>query len=77
MLGLANSVWVTGVHVLLFSQYVATHAQELQMMKSMPMAAHPQLMMALIGPVIGVISGVVLGLFALVAARLVRPRTNQ
>jgi hypothetical protein len=72
-LGIANSVWVTGAHVLLFGQYVARHAKELDAMSSVPMANRPRLVMALVGPVIGVISGVVIGLFAYVAGRFVKP----
>ena len=71
--GLANSVWVTGAHILLADQYLARHAREAAMMNSMPMPTHPRLMMALMGPVIGLLSGVVLGIFAVVATRLVRP----
>jgi uncharacterized membrane protein len=74
VLGLINSVWVTGSHILLFDQYVANHAKEMAMMSSSPLANSPRLMMALIGPVIGLISGLVLGLFAVVANRLVRPK---
>lgn len=70
LLGLANSVWITAAHVLLFDAYIARHAQEAAMMQSMP--ASPRLMMALTGPVVGLISGVVLGLFALVAGKLVK-----
>jgi hypothetical protein len=43
------------------------------MMNTMPMPTHPRLMMALMGPVIGLGSGIVLGIFAVVATRLVRP----
>jgi len=71
--GLANSVWVTGAHILLADQYLARHAREAAMMNSMPMPTHPRLMMALMGPVIGLVSGIVLGIFAVVATRLVRP----
>ena len=71
--GLANSVWVAGAHILLVDQYLARHAREAAMMSSMPMPTHPRLMMALMGPVIGLLSGVVLGIFAVVATRLVRP----
>jgi hypothetical protein len=35
----------------------------------------PRAMMALVGPVIGVISGVILGLFAWIAGKLVRKAT--
>jgi hypothetical protein len=71
--GLANSVWVTGAHMLLLDRYLAGHAREAAMMNTMPMPTHPRLMMALMGPVIGLGSGIVLGIFAVVATRLVRP----
>jgi len=72
MLGIANSVWITGAHVMLFDAYLAHHAREAEMMKSMPMPLPPRLLMAIVGPCVGVVSGVVIGLFALVAAWLVR-----
>lgn len=72
LLGLANSVWITAAHVLFFDAYVARHAQEAAMMQSPSVPASPRVMMALIGPIIGLISGVVLGLFALVAGKVVK-----
>src|SRR4029434_9982996 len=73
MLGLANSVWVTAAHVLLFDRYMANHPQEAAMMSSMPLPDSPRLMMALVGPVIGLVSGLVTGVLAVVAAKLMRP----
>ena len=69
MLGLANSVWVTAAHVLLFGRYIASHPDEAAMMASMPLPGWPRLMMACAGPVIGLASGAVIGVFAIVAAR--------
>ncbi len=74
LLGLANSVWVTASHVLLFDRYLAGHAQEAAMMQSMPLKDAPRLMMAVTGPVIGLISGVVIGLLAVLAGWLTRAR---
>lgn len=73
LVSIVNSVWITAAHVLLFDQYVANHQQEVEMMKSMPLS--PRAMMALMGPVIGVVSGLVLGLFAFVAGKLVKPNS--
>jgi hypothetical protein len=70
--GIVNSVWITSAHVLLFARYVDHHPQEAAMMTSMPLAGHPRLLMVLIGPVIGVISGLVLGLFAVVEGTFVK-----
>jgi uncharacterized membrane protein len=72
LVSVVNSVWITASHLLLFDQYVARHQQEAAMMASAPFGS-PRLMMALTGPVIGVVSGLVLGLFAVVASRVVKP----
>src|SRR5207237_4757013 len=76
-IGIMNSVWVTGSHVLLFNQYVANHAKEMEMMKSMPMSDSPRVMMVMMGPIIGVLSGLVLGLFALVASKIMGSRARS
>lgn len=67
---LLNSVWITTVHIALFDRYLASHAQEAEMMKSMPIQG--PLAMALTGPVVGLVSGLVLGLFAFIASKLVK-----
>lgn len=69
---LVNCVWIVGVHVLLFDAYAARHEAEMAMMAQGPMATHPRLMMVLTGPLIGVVSGLVLGLFAFIASKLVK-----
>ena len=72
-IGVVNSIWITSAHVAFYTRYIAAHPREAEMVRNAPLS--PRLMMALIGPVIGVISGAVLGVFALVAVRLIRPRT--
>ena len=68
---LMNCVWITGIHVLLFDQYIARHADEAQMMAQLNLPISPRMFMALTGPVIGIISGLVLGLFSVIAAKLI------
>jgi hypothetical protein len=72
LLGLANSVWITAAHILFFDTYIARHAQEAAMMTSMPLPDSPRLMMALTGPVVGLVSGAVIGVFAVVASKLTK-----
>ena len=72
MVSLVNSVWITAAHVLLFDTYVANHAAEFQMMNNGPMASVPKVAMIITGPIIGLISGLVLGLFAFVASKLMK-----
>jgi hypothetical protein len=71
LLGSMNSIWVTGAHIVFFSQYIANHSKEAAMMSPMPLRDSPRLMMACIGPIIGIISGLVIGLLALAVGRLV------
>ncbi|HEY4788689.1 MAG TPA: hypothetical protein VIH57_21710, partial [Bacteroidales bacterium] len=69
---LVNSVWVTAAHVWFFSTYMANHTKEAIMMTKMPLPTHPRVMMLITGPVIGIISGIVLGFLAYTAALIVR-----
>ena len=70
-IGIVNSIWVTGAHVLLFDRYLAGHAREAAMMQSMPLPQSPRLMMVLTGPVIGVISGIVIGALCVIAGKFI------
>ena len=72
LLGLANSVWITTAHALFYPQYIAAHPREAEMMIAMPWPDRPRLMMMLTGPIIGSISGTVIGMFAVVAGRLLK-----
>jgi hypothetical protein len=78
LVGLVNSVWITSAHILFFDAYVARHAQEAALMQNSPLHVSPRLMMAITGPVVGLLSGVILGVFALVAGKLVKtPRVSD
>lgn len=70
MVSIVNSVWITASHVLMYDAYIANHQKEFEMMQSMKVSLSPKVMMLLTGPVVGVVSGVVLGLFSVVAAKL-------
>jgi hypothetical protein len=70
--GILNSVWITSAHLALFDQYIAHHPREAEMMAGMPLA--PKAMMAVTGPIVGVVSGIVLGILALIVHRMVSTR---
>lgn len=77
LVSIVNSIWITAVHAALFYDYVAHHPEYLQMMTAPgtpeALAAHPRRMMVITGPIIGVLSGLVLGLFSWVASKFVKP----
>jgi hypothetical protein len=69
-IGIANSIWITACHVIFFTQYAASHPAEMNGFHSSPI--NPRLLMLIVGPAIGVISGAVLGVFAVVATKILR-----
>ncbi|MGB9031754.1 MAG: hypothetical protein WCC27_16655 [Acidobacteriaceae bacterium] len=70
--GIVNSIWITACHVLLFNTYIANHPQEAAMLKSMPAGLSPKLVMSVTGPMVGVISGAIIGLLAFLGSKLMR-----
>ena len=66
--------WITTVHILFFHTYMASHLQEADMLTKMSLPDSPRLMMLITGPVIGIISGLVLGLFAFLASRIMQKK---
>ena len=71
LVGLVNSVWIIAAHVLLYDAYAARHAKEVAMMQSISGAVPQRLLVALLGIPAGLVSGIVIGLFALLAGKLV------
>jgi hypothetical protein len=72
LVGILNSVWITSAHLLWFDAYIARHSREAAMMGRMPLA--PKAMMLVTGPIVGVVSGIFLGILALVVHRIVSTR---
>jgi len=71
---LFNCVWIIAVHVAYYKSYMANHPDMASMNKSMPAALsiHPRVAMIIMGPVFGVVSGLVLGLFSFIASKIVK-----
>jgi hypothetical protein len=76
LVGIFNSVWITAAHIVFVNQYLANHAKEAAMMQAMPRPDSPRLMMAIVGPIAGVISGAVIGILAFIAGKLLSSRPN-
>ncbi|MDP9041570.1 MAG: hypothetical protein M3N30_06275 [Bacteroidota bacterium] len=77
LVSLVNCVWITAIHVLLFNSYIVNHPKEADMMEKMPLPEHPRVMMLIIGPIVGIISGLIFGLFAFIASKIWKNRLTQ
>jgi len=71
LLGVVNSIWITAVHIIFLNRYLAGHLSEARMMDTL--AASPRLMMVVFGAAAGLVSGIVIGVFVLVMAKLLPP----
>jgi hypothetical protein len=65
-----NGIWLTAVHLLFFDAYVAGHPEFTEMLAGSGTAGNPKLFMAISGPIIGALFGVVLGGLAWIASKL-------
>jgi hypothetical protein len=72
MVSIFNSIWITAVHILFYRSYMMHHPDVVQIYANMPLTGHPRLMMLIIGPVIGVLSGLILGLFSFIAGKIMK-----
>ena len=72
LVSMVNCVWITGAHLYFHPAYDAHHADMVQKFASMPMGDHHLRQMAAMGLLTGIFSGLVLGLFAYIASRLVK-----
>lgn len=67
---LLDAAWVTIAHVALFDRYVAGHGHEAALAEQYAsLVGSTKIVMAITGPVVGVASGIVLGLLAYVMSK--------
>jgi len=69
---LLNCVWITGAHLILSAPYLANHPEEAVQYTQMNDKYHFTVTQAMLvfGPVIGIISGLVLGLLSFIASKI-------
>jgi len=70
-LGIANSLWISLMHALLFTKYIFNNGTVSETLAKLPKLGSPRLMLIIYGPIIGVIAGIILGLLCLGASKIV------
>jgi hypothetical protein len=77
LVSIVNSIWITATHASLFYTYIASHPEYLQMIQAPgtpeALSSHPRRLMILTGPIVGVLSGLILGLFSWIASKVTKP----
>jgi hypothetical protein len=68
-----NSLWVTAAHIAFLDRFLAGHPREAAMAQNLPVPT--RLAMAFTGPLVGVALGLVAGLIAWGASKVLKPAT--
>jgi hypothetical protein len=74
MVSIVNCVWITAAHIIFVQTYLTNHPQEADMFTKMPIPDSPRLMMLLTGPLVGIISGLILGLFSFLGSKILQKK---
>ncbi len=74
LVSLVNCIWIVAFHTLFYKSYMANHPDMSSMNTSLPasLANHPRRAMALMGPVFGIMFGIILGLFSFIASKILK-----
>jgi hypothetical protein len=72
MVSIFNCVYIVGLHVMFYATYMDNHPMMAKMGGNMPMHNHPRLGMILTGPLVGIALGLVQGLFAWLASKIIK-----
>ena len=73
LVSLVNCVWITGAQIIFYSTYIINHPGVAKMAADHPfMPTHPRLATFIRDVVIGIASGLVLGLFCFIASKIVK-----
>lgn len=69
MTAIFNCVWITAMQLIMYHSYVLHHPQVEASFAKTPLATHPRLAMCIMDIIIGIVSGLVMGLFAFIASK--------
>jgi hypothetical protein len=72
LVSMFNCVWIMIAHVLFYNAYAAHHPEMVNMFPPNALSNHPRVLMLLVGPFMGAAFGLVQGLFAFIASKMVK-----
>ena len=74
LVSIVNCIWITAVHIWFRETYESNHQDMVSWgIHLLPsMSKHPRFSMAILGPIFGAAFGIVLGVFSLIASRIVK-----
>jgi hypothetical protein len=76
LISLLISIWLTIGQLVFYNKYISGHQQELDLISKLPDTYSPRIAMIIVGPFFGVMIGIVLGVFCVVAAKMIKHRID-
>ena len=79
LVSMVNSIWLTAVHVVYYTNYTLNHPDVADMaQRALPayFLIHPRQGMLLFGPVYGVMFGIILGVFSVIMDKIVNKKSQ-
>jgi hypothetical protein len=70
--GILNSIWITACHIILFDDYMLSHPEQEILLEETSSIIVPKLNMLFTGPIIGAITGSIIGLMSLGASKTIK-----
>lgn len=76
MVSIFNCIWITAVHTIFYATYIKNHPDMTPANMKLPasMLNHPREVMLITGPFFGIVFGLVQGLFAFIASKIMKKK---
>jgi hypothetical protein len=79
LLGLLNAAWITAAHMLFFNTYIANHQHDAELLSNIAVlfkipTGSIMIVVLARGIIVGLVSGLILGLFALIASMIMKKK---
>lgn len=74
LVSMVNALWITAVHVGLFQAFIDHNPEALTFNAQMPYHEHPRILMLFMGPLFGAAFGIINGLFAFGASKILKKK---
>ncbi|MFZ1083078.1 MAG: hypothetical protein WAO19_14275 [Candidatus Kryptoniota bacterium] len=74
LISIINGVWIGIIHAAFIATYLANNPAMKESYKIMPLRNHPRILMVIMGPIIGAITGLVAGLIVFGAGKLMKKK---
>ncbi len=77
LVSMLNSVYITAAHIYFYQTYISNHPDEMNLMNAFPLPYSPRVTMLMVGPAFGIGFGIILGIFAFVASKIVHRKVKH